>query len=207
MFVLALLAPALAQPTASSRYPDLQVAVHGGLLQPLLLNGFNAAVDVRIKRFIFSYSHGEGLDLTGVAGLPPEQEELGVRVRMPYTTGFGVGVSLIDELYVMADFKVHGFEVDTGLDPARYTTITLGGEVGYRLFVWEGLFVSPVVRYWPNVWTSAPGGFALQTSAGSFQHDPMSQGAGGLFANVLIGWAFDMKGKRRTTTLIRPRTR
>lgn len=189
-----------------SPYPDVQLAFHGGLLQPLLLDGFNAAVDVRVKRFIFSYSHGEGLDLTNQPGvLPIEQRELGVRVREPFTTGFGVGVSIVDELYVMADFKVHGFEVDTGLDPARYTTITLGGEVGYRLFVWEGLFVSPVVRYWPNVWTSAPAGFQLTTDAGVFQHDPLAQGLNGLFANVLIGWAFDVRGKRRTTTLIRPR--
>lgn len=189
-------------------YPDLQIAFHAGLLQPVLLRGFNAAADVRIGRLVLSYSHGEGLDLTGVGGvLPDEQRELGVRVREPWTTGFGVGATLVDELYVMADFKVHRIEVDTGLDVRGYSTVTLGGEIGYRLFVWEGLYVSPVVRYWPNIWTSAPGGFELTTEAGTFQHDPLPQGFGGLFANVLVGWAFDVKGERRSKTLFGNRRR
>ena len=189
---------------ASGPWPEWQLAFHGGLLQPLALRGFNAAVDVRHKRLVMSYSHGEGLDLTRVGGvLPDAQREAGVQVREPWTTGFGVGVTLVDELYVMADVKVHGFEVDAGIDTARYTTMTLGGEVGYRLFMWEGLFVTPVVRYWPNVWTSAPNGFRVQSEAGAFQHDPLPQGFGGLFANVLVGWAFDVRGKRRTTTVFR----
>ncbi|MEO0605933.1 MAG: hypothetical protein AAF211_31180 [Myxococcota bacterium] len=181
-------------------YPDLQVAFHAGLLQPTLLRGFNAAADVRVGRFVASYSHGEGLDLTRV-GLPAEQRAAGVQLRVPWTTGFGIGATLVDELYVLADFKVHRAEVDTGIDVRAYSTVTIGAEVGYRLFVWEGFYVSPVVRYWPNVWTSAPGGFAIETDAGTFQHDPIQQGARGLFANVLVGWAFDVRGERRSRTL------
>src|SRR5262245_14734044 len=46
----------------------VQLAFHSGLTQPLLLRGFNAAVDVRYKRLIVTYSHGEGLELTRFLG-------------------------------------------------------------------------------------------------------------------------------------------
>ncbi|MBX2801272.1 MAG: hypothetical protein KTR31_26580 [Myxococcales bacterium] len=204
--MLALLASLASTAWAESPYADLQVSVHAGLIQPVLLRGFNAAADVRYKRLVLTYSHGEGLDLTRTPGVLPEaQRDAGVRVRMPWTTGFGVGAQVVDELQVLVDFKAHRFEVDTGLDPASYTTLTVGAEVGYRLFVWEGLFVHPVVRFWPNVWTSQPAGFALETEAGAFRHDPLSQGVGGLFGNVLLGWAFDVEGKRDTFTLIQGR--
>ena len=101
-FVLATVA-ALAQTPASEStqegpWPDWQLAFHGGLLQPLLLKGFNAAVDVRHKRLVMSYSHGEGLDLTAFAGLPQAQIDAGVQVREVWTTGGGVGLTLVDEL-------------------------------------------------------------------------------------------------------------
>ncbi|MEL6346346.1 MAG: hypothetical protein AAFV53_24760 [Myxococcota bacterium] len=182
---------------------NVQLAFHAGLLQPILTDGFNAAVDLRFDRVILSYSHGEGLDLSGVPGiLPADQRDLGVTVEMPWTTGGGVGWRIVDELYVMADVKVHGFEVDAGLDVSSYTTVTVGGEVGYRLFLWEGFYISPVIRYWPTVWSSAPDGFRIQTDAGTFQHDPLPQGVNGVFANVLVGWSFDVRGKRRTYTVI-----
>lgn len=189
--------------SAGPRYPEAQLAFHGGLLQPLFLRGFNGAVDVRINRLVLSYSHGEGLDLTNVAGsLPEAQRDAGVSVDVPWTTGFGIGATLIDELYVMADFKAHRYEVDTRLETAAYTTFTVGAEVGYRLFVWEGLYLCPVIRYWPNVGSTAPEGFALTSSAGTFQHDPLRQGFNGLFANLLVGWSFDVRGERRSRTLI-----
>jgi hypothetical protein len=174
-----------------------QVSFHAGLIQPILLQGFNAAVDVRVDRFIVTYSHGEGLDLTDLQ--TDAEKKSGLQTREPWTTGGGVGVVLIDELYVLADLKVHRFELESasprgGVDEAAYTTVTVGGEVGWRFFVWKGLHVAPVVRFWPNVWDSAPdGGVALRTRDGSIsRHDPMKQGAGGLFANVLVGWAFDL---------------
>ncbi|MEN0063117.1 MAG: hypothetical protein AAGA48_13260 [Myxococcota bacterium] len=192
----------LAMAASPSPYPELQIAVHGGLVQPLLVRGFNAAVDVRAGRFVASYSHGEGLDFTRTPGvLPDAQREVGVTVRQPWTTGFGIGASVVDELTVLVDFKVHRIEVDTGLDVAAYSTVTLGGEVGYRLFVVDNFFIHPVVRFWPTIATTAPNGFQLETEAGAFQHDPLPVGAGSFFANVLVGYAFDVKGTRRTFTL------
>lgn len=193
--VLALAQSSPADEATDDRYPEWQVSVHGGLLQPILARGFNAAVDVRHHRLVVSYSHGEGLDLTSVAGFTEEERLAGARLRVPSTTGFGVGVTLVDELYVMADFKLHDHEVSFGADTAKYRTITIGGEVGYRVFVTRGLFVAPVVRFWPNVYESQ-----REVSVGGLTHQAMDQGLGGLFANVLVGGSFDVRGRRRTGT-------
>src|SRR5687767_8984669 len=42
--------------------PAVQLTFHFGLIQPIVMRGFNAAVDVRYKRLLLSYSHGHGLD-------------------------------------------------------------------------------------------------------------------------------------------------
>jgi hypothetical protein len=192
-------APASAFPSHrfrwAARAPAAQLGFHYGLTQPLLLHGFNAAVDLRLGRFVASYSHGQGLDYSRAPGaLNAAEERAGLRVVAPYSTGGGVGVTLFDELYVMADFKVHRFEVDAGAGRRYYTTATVGGELGYRFFLWKGLHVAPVLRFWPNVWSDAPSdGVAVPTrDGGELRHRPLKQGAGGFFANVLVGWAFDL---------------
>lgn len=183
----------VAQPAAGVR--GTQLGFHYGLSQPLLLRGFNAAIDVRVRRWVFSYSHGQGLDYTRVPGLRTAAEErAGLSVYAPYSTGFGVGYTLFRDLYVMADFKLHRFELSANAERAHYSTVTVGAEVGYRFFAWKGLYVSPVVRYWPNVADTAPsGGVRVPTrSGGELRHQPVSQGVHGVFANVLLGWAFDL---------------
>lgn len=184
-----------ATPAPAARAPAVQLGFHYGLSQPLLLRGFNAAVDVRVRRWVFSYSHGQGLDYTRVPGLRTKAEErAGLRVYAPYSTGFGVGFTLFRELYVMADFKLHRFELSANAERAHYSTVTVGAEIGYRFFAWRGLYVSPVVRYWPNVADTAPStGVRVPTrSGGEVRHQPVSQGVHGVFANVLVGWAFDL---------------
>jgi hypothetical protein len=175
-----------------ARQPQrVQLAFHAGLAQPLLMHGFNAAVDVRYKRLILTYSHGEGLDPT--AFLSSTEKAAGLTMREPYSTGGGVGVVLLDELWVLADFKVHRFEADTPLDHQTYTNVTIGGEIGWRYFVWKGFNVALVARYWPNVYSTAGSGLTLHDANGApFLHQPMQQGYGGFFGNVLVGWAFDL---------------
>ena len=169
--------------------PKVQLGVHYGLVQPILYGGFNAAVDVRWNRLIVTYSHGAALDVTST--LSADERAAGLHAVMPFTTGGGVGVLLIDELYVLVDLKYHRYDLAIGAERARYDTFTLGAEVGWRLFLWKGLYVSPVLRIWPNVWTSAPaGGVALE--GGALVHQPLNQGYGGFFANVLVGWAFNL---------------
>ncbi|MCU0698757.1 MAG: hypothetical protein MUC96_19825 [Myxococcaceae bacterium] len=168
--------------------PGLQLAFHAGLLQPLFVQGFNAAMDVRVGRFVATYSHGEGLDGVGQSALLEPEKAAGANLGLTWSTGGGVGVTLIDELYVLVDFKVHRYAFSVGAERSDYTTFTIGGELGYRFFLWKGLHVAPVIRYWPTVWTSAPQG----VNVGGLTHQPVAQGASGFFANILIGWAFDL---------------
>lgn len=173
---------------------DAQLGFHFGLVQPLLMHGFNAAIEFRHGRFIATYSHGQGLEASRAPGaLTAAEDAAGMRLMMPYTTGGGIGVVLVDELYVLADLKLHHYEADAGAGRASYSTVTVGGEIGWRFYVWKGLHVTPVVRYWPNVWDDAPaGGVVVPTATGTLTHQPVSQGKGGLFANVLVGWSFEL---------------
>jgi len=178
--------------TLAAHAPErVQLAMHYGLLQPILLHGFNAAVDVRWRRFIATYSHGAGLDVTST--LSSAEKHAGMTLREPWTTGGGVGVLLIDELWVLGDVKVHHFEGEVSAQHESYETLTLGGEIGWRYFIWKGFNVALVGRYWPNVWSSAKNGVTFRSPSGqTFVHEPAHQGASGLFANVLVGWAFGL---------------
>jgi hypothetical protein len=180
------------------RRPLAQLGFHYGLLQPILTRGFNAAIDVRLGRLVLSYSHGQGLEVSRAPGvLTAAEDAAGMRLTMPYSTGGGIGITLFDELYTMADVKLHRFEAYAGGELARYTTVTVGAEIGWRWFLWKGLHVTPVIRFWPNVWDDAPaGGVMVATATGTLAHAPAQQGASGLFANVLVGWAFDVSGGR-----------
>jgi hypothetical protein len=162
-----------------------QLAFHFGLLQPLLFEGMNAAVDLRVGRWILSYSHGQALDYgaTPSLGLSEDEREAGLSLQSPWTTGGGVGFTLIDELYVMVDFKVHRYVARTSDASVAYSTVSVGAELGYRLFMWKGLFVQPMLRFWPNVWTSLEGD---EARLGALRHAAKDLG---LFANVSLGWA------------------
>jgi hypothetical protein len=187
----------------AERFPshDFQVAPHApervelgfnyGLSQPLLMHGFNAAVEVRYRRFLATYSHGQGLDYSAFA--TSAEKAANASVRMPWTTGGGVGVLLLDEVWLLADVKVHRFELETSVDRQAYTNVTVGAELGWRFFVWKGFNVALVARYWPNVYSSAGKGVTLHDASGkAFVDPPAQQGYNGLLANVLVGWAFDL---------------
>ena len=176
---------------AAHQPPGVQLAFNYGLSQPILMHGFNAAVEVRYRRFVATYSHGQGLDYTPFE--TADEKAAGAAVRMPWTTGGGVGVLLIDELWILADLKAHRFTVDAPGDHSAYTVITVGAELGWRFFLWKGLNVALVARYWPNVYSTAGSGVTLHHPSGEpFVDPPAQQGYSGLFANVLVGWAFDL---------------
>jgi hypothetical protein len=169
----------------------VQLAFHFGLNQPILLHGFNAAVDLRYGRLVLTYSPGNGLNDS--MALTNTEKAAGMHLVMPYSTGGGIGVLLIDELWVLADVKVHRFDVDLGRERASYETMTIGGELGWRFFVWKGFNIGVVARYWPNVWESDPKGSAFKDTSGrTFVHRPAAQGESGFLGNILIGWAFDL---------------
>jgi len=169
----------------------VQLGFNFGLSQPILTHGFNAAVEVRYRRLVLTYSHGQGLDYTPFES--DAERNAGAKLALPWTTGGGVGIVLIDELWLLADLKVHHFEVDTGVDHASYSTVTLGGELGWRFFVWKGFNLAFVARYWPNVYSTSGSGVIIHDAKGKpFVDPPAQQGYSGLLANILVGWAFDL---------------
>lgn len=170
----------------------VQLAVNAGLVQ-LALGGFNVAAEARYRRLWFEYSHGQFLTLNDAGGLGMTTTERGqgLHLYVPYTTGFGVGVTLMDELWVGVEFKTHRYEVNAPGGPiARYQTYSVGPVLGYKLFVYRGLHVNAYVRYWPNVATSLDDDkIALLGAHGAVTHDAHSFD---FFANASIGYAFDL---------------
>jgi hypothetical protein len=71
-------------------------SVMAGLTQWVLFRGGNIAGELKIGRFAFEVSHGQGLDLNQVpgVGLTSAERAAGAHVFVPWTTGFGVGVRI-----------------------------------------------------------------------------------------------------------------
>jgi len=169
------------------------VRVMAGISQWALLRGGNAAIEVDVGRVAFEVSHGQGLDMNQLGGLFMTSAERDARARLtvPWTTGFGVGYRITDDLHVLVEFKAHHFEV-RGTDRnslATYTTFSVGPGVFYVFHLWRGLFLQPNLRWWPNVASTLDGGaVALRQADGStYVHKAHSFG---LFANMNVGWTF-----------------
>ena len=164
-----------------------------GLSQWTLFRGGNIAFEADLGRLGLEVSHGQGLDLNQVPalGLTSAEREAGARVRVPWTTGFGVGYRITEDLLVLVEFKAHHFEV-SGTDrnvEASYTAFSIGPGIFYMIHLWRGLFIQPNIRYWPNVASTLEGGkVALRQLDGStYVHEAHSFG---LFANMNVGWTF-----------------
>jgi len=169
-----------------------QVGVNFGLLQ-LALGGFNVAGEVRYRRLWLEYSHGADLKLNDLGGfsLSGTERTQNLHVVVPYTTGFGVGLTLLDELWLGVEFKTHRYDVNAPGGPiASYQTYSIGPVLGYKVFVWKGLYANAYARYWPNVAsTLGDNKIALSGTKGTVSHAAHDFG---LFANVSIGYAFDL---------------
>jgi hypothetical protein len=177
---------------APSDAKQVQLGVNFGLLQ-LALGGFNVAGEVRYRRLWLEYSHGMDLtlnDLNGF-GLSRTEHDQNLHVFVPYTTGFGVGVTLVDELWLGVEFKTHRYEVNAPSGPvSTYQTYSIGPVLGYKAFLWKGLYANGYARYWPNVASSLAGDkVALVGSDGTVTHNAHDFG---VFANVSLGYAFDL---------------
>jgi hypothetical protein len=147
----------------------LSVTVNAGLIQPLVLGGANAEVDVRYGHFVASYSHGWSLDLKGAA-VVGDMKAQQVSLHLPYSTGFGLGVThWVSALSSFFDLrfegKIHRFEASyASLDGrskteiARYSTYTLGAGAYWTYLPFaarsdaiRGLNLSTSLRFWPKV--------------------------------------------------------
>jgi hypothetical protein len=166
-----------------------EIGVNFGLFQ-LALGGFNVAGEFRYRRFWFEYSHGQSLELNKQAfTLTKAERDADLTVDVPYTTGFGVGATVIDELWLGLEFKAHRFDVSTPVGASTsYHTYSVGPVLGYKFFIWRGLHANVYARYWPNVAsTLSDGKVTLDGAAGPVVHEAHGFD---LFANVSLGWAF-----------------
>jgi hypothetical protein len=167
-----------------------EVGVNFGLLQ-LALGGFNVAGEVRRHRLWLEYSHGMDLTLNnfGNYSLTQTEKTQNLHIHVPYTTGAGVGFTLIDQLWLGVEVKAHRFDVNAPGGPvSSYETYSVGPVLGYKLSIFKGLYANAYLRYWPNVATSLNGDqIALQETNGTVIHSAHDWS---VFANVAIGYAF-----------------
>lgn len=180
-------------PPSQSSGLESKFSVMAGLTQWLLFRGGNLAFEAKIGRLALEVSHGQGLDLNQVPWLALTHDERAndAHVYVPWTTGFGVGYRITENLHVMIEAKAHRFEV-TGRDPAvkaKYTTFSVGPSVFYSIYLYKGFFLQPNVRFWPNVASTLSNNkVALLQSDGSvYEHQAHSFG---FFANMNLGYSF-----------------
>jgi len=183
------------QPDTSAEHDawQPQFSVMAGLTQWILFRGGNVAVEYKTCRFAFEYSHGQGLDLNQVSGvgLTSAERDAGAHVRVPWTTGFGLGFRVTEHLHVLVEGKAHRFEVTSRDRNAEvvYTGFSVGPSVFYTIHLHKGLFLEPNVRFWPNVASTLPGDHALLHQPDGSIYDHQAH-AFGLFANANLGWTF-----------------
>ena len=167
-----------------------EVGVNFGLLQ-LALGGFNVAGEVRYRRLWLEYSHGMALTLNNFGGysLTETEKAQNLHIHVPYTTGAGVGFTLVDQLWLGVEVKAHRFDVNAPGGPvSSYETYSVGPVLGYKVNIVKGLYANAYLRYWPNVATSLNNDqIALQGTNGTVIHSAHDWG---VFANVAIGYAF-----------------
>jgi hypothetical protein len=136
-----------------------------GLLQPIVVKGFNVEVNYTTKRMIFDYSHGVSLDPPTVGDFKTQK----ITLHLPYSTGFGVGYRLSSFFDVRFEPKLHSWEVYNEGEPQSkntlikdFKTFTLGIGAYYRYMPFrnsndkflQGITTSASIRYWQNVGTT-----------------------------------------------------
>ncbi|MFK7923607.1 MAG: hypothetical protein AB8H47_16740 [Bacteroidia bacterium] len=185
-------------------------SVVSGLTQ-VLLGGANLEANWYAKRMSFDYSHGWNLTFTEAAISEMDQAQ-GLAIRMPWTTGFGVGYRITKYFDVRLEPKLHHYELyydSQGFsgDPiTEYTTATLGIGLYYRYYPFrkrddwsQGIVIVANARFWPNIWSSLPENaysYTNQASGETAVHEAAQQGipgTGGFFMNVSIGYTFGGK--------------
>jgi len=162
-----------------------------GMSQPLLLNGGNIEVNYVTDKWVFEYSHGFNLDLNASpdeAALTETERKQGLKIKLPYSTGGGIGYRFTPEFNLRVEVKQHEFHATNSAgQKIKYTTqdVGLGAYYFYKPLKNHNLLVVPSVRYWPTVNTS------LNDDKARFDNgDEHDAHDFGLFGNVSVGWQF-----------------
>ncbi len=148
--------------TKKDRLYSNKFSVLAGLIQPLALGGGNVEVNYTTKRMIFDYSHGFNLNPPSVGDFKTQN----VVLKLPITTGFGIGYRINSFLDIRFEPKLHSFEVyhkdDEKTEANKikgYKTFTLGVGLYYRYFPFrnsnskflQGITTAASIRWWQNV--------------------------------------------------------
>jgi hypothetical protein len=148
--------------TKKERLYSNRFSVLAGLIQPLALGGGNVEINYTTKRMIFDYSHGFSLNPPSVGDFKTQN----VVLKLPITTGFGIGYRINSFLDIRFEPKLHSFEVyykDEEKTEANkikdYKTFTLGVGMYYRYFPFrnsnskflQGITTNASIRWWQNV--------------------------------------------------------
>jgi hypothetical protein len=193
---------------------EKRINVLFGLSQVAIAHGFNVEFNYISKRLIFDYSHGVSLDFEG-STVPADLRKQGIAVKMPWTTGFGIGYRLKEWINFRLEPKFHRFEFYyIGENQAKaniitsYNTFSLGlGIYGnFRPFKKEdnflsGLTISPSIRYWPTISSTLKDNkyiyFNKQTGINE-EIRTLDPGIGftPLVINISIGYSFRIKNHR-----------
>jgi hypothetical protein len=163
-----------------------------GLMQWTLFGGGNVAAQLKIKRVVFEYSHGQALRYQRFSGFAQTSAEndAGVEVESPWTTGGGVGFQITPNLHLMIEAKAHHYLVrDRGGATAEYTTFTVGPGLFYDFYLSKHVFLQPNLRWWPTVASTYDREATLMSENGSeYRHKRHDLPP---FVNVNLGWTFD----------------
>ncbi len=189
---------------------EKRINVLFGLSQVVVAHGFNVEFNYISKRLIFDYSHGVSLDFEG-STVPADLRKQGIAVKMPWTTGFGIGYRLKEWINFRLEPKFHRFEFYYGgenQEITSYNTFSLGlGIYGsFRPFKKDdnflsGLMISPSIRYWPTISSTLKDNkyiyFNKRTGINE-EIRTLDPGIGftPLVINISIGYSFRIKDRR-----------
>lgn len=201
-----------AQEVKEDKFSEVKVNVLFGMNQ-VLLNGFNSEVNLFYKRFAFDYSHGVSLNMDhGI--LDQANQDLGLDVHIPWTTGFGVGYRFTEWFNLRAEPKWHKFELyNMGEDQVEenllgdYTTFSMGIGAYANLQPFKkqenflkGIMIAASIRWWPRVTSSLENNeleFFSKAQNKTVSHEAMEAGISNtpLIVNLSIGYSFGWKKK------------
>jgi hypothetical protein len=210
--VVLLVTVSLAKAQTFSKDPTVtkrnQFSVLFGLNQPIVLHGFNFEVDYWTKKWVFDYSHGIGLNMTGRM-VSSEYENQKVNFKITHSMGIGAGYRFTNAFNVRFEPKMHIYE--TYYDGqkqvksnsiANFTTYTLGFGAYYKWLPFggktnalKGISIVPSVRYWYQVASTLKNDRLTYSNAETKRDETLKAPNIGiantpLLVNVSIGYTF-----------------
>lgn len=164
-----------------------------GLGQWIVFGGGNVAAQLKRGRFVFEYSHGQALDFSRISFSQTSAEnDAGVEVTAPWTTGGGFGYQITPKLHVLLELKAHHYQVrDVAGGKTEYTTFTAGPGIFYDFYLTRNLFLQPNLRWWPTIASTYDREASLMAEdGGTYKHERHDLPP---FVNMNLGWTFDAR--------------